>query len=47
MRLKNRPVTLTGPNDTIQIYRNQDGIPVIKARNPADMAYAFGLGPCQ
>jgi len=42
MRLKNKPVTLNGPVDSIQIRRNQDGIPVIKAQNPKDMAYAFG-----
>lgn len=42
MRLKNQPITLNGPGDSIQICRNQDGIPVISAQNSKDMAYAFG-----
>ena len=42
MRLKNKPITLKGPHAGIEIYRNQDGIPVISAQNLPDMAYALG-----
>ena len=33
MRLKNKPIELKGPNETIKIHRNPDGIPVITAQN--------------